>query len=288
MGATMREMSKFGMTLRWHEALDKSRRKVLLEAWPASPTHVVYILYTIGDGPLRMSRAWPVGPSKNTGFQTFAAMLPDVMPGEMLEWWPVLSNGVHDLAPETAPQASQPETKPKVQVPTNGRHHFHYEMEHLARGTAPLEKTPTMIGDTPEGLMIVFPLGSNGTVSGPKLNGKIEHVGGDWMRVRRDGVGVSEVRVVVDCDDGSKILGEYSGVVDFGPNGYNALSHGGGPKAAEVQLAPRFVSAAPKLEWLNRVQCVGLGRVTMSKLLVEYDLYAIRSHAIPDGGGFNA
>ena len=38
------------------------------------------------------------------------------------------------------------------------------------------------------------------------------------------------------------------------------------------------------MQWLNEVQCVGLGRVTMATLLVEYDLYAMRSFAAVNGG----
>lgn len=284
----MQELSKYGMTLRWTEETGLSGRKVLVETQPVSPTHVVNIVYSVNGGPQRMCRGWSTGINTENGSQTFAAMLPEFSPRKNLEWWPVLSDGVHELAPEIGSRPSSLEKQSKApQSEASGRT-FPYEMEYLARVTAPLGKTPTKIGETPEGLMIAFPLGVNGTVRGPKLNGEIEHLGGDWMRVRPDGVGISQIRVIVNCNDGTKFLGEYGGVVNFGRDGYAALSRGGGPEMAEVQLAPRFVSADPKLDWLNRVQCLGLGRVTMSDLLVEYDLYAARSHAIPNDGGCNA
>lgn len=284
----MQELSKYGMTLRWPEEIGVSERKVLVEAEPVSRTHVLNIAYSVNGGPHRMCRGWPVDINREKGFQTFAALLPEFSPREKFEWWPVLSNGIHELAPENGPRPSSSEKQSTApQSDTSGRT-FPYEMEYLARVTAPLGKSPTKIGETPEGLMIAFPLGGGGTVRGPKLNGEIEHLGGDWMRVRPDGVGISQIRVIVNCDDGTKFLGEYGGVVNFGRDGYAALSRGGGPKMAEVQLAPRFISADPKLDWLNRVQCLGLGRVTMSDLLVEYDLYAARSHAIPHNGDCNA
>ena len=281
----MAEVSRYGTTLRWPDGDPGRDGKVMVDVFPASPSHVVHVLYTLGGGLPRHARAWPV--SRDGAVQTHAARLPEAPPGVPLVWWPVLSDGLRDLAPEM-PMAGAPAVSAAPVPASTGGGRFPYEMDHLARVTAPLEKTPTMIGDTPEGLMIVFPLGQGGSLRGPKLNGSIEHVGGDWMRVRPDGVGISEVRVVVDCDDGAKLLGEYSGVVNFGRDGYEALSRGGGPERAEVQLVPRFLTAAPAYDWINRVQCVGLGRVTMSSLLVEYDLYAVRSHAFAEQGGGNA
>lgn len=278
----MFEIAQQGMTLRWPEDTSPADSKVLVEAGPVSPTHMLNLLYTVNGGPTRATRGWPVGINPDNGLQIFAARLPDTPAGAVLNWWPVLSNGRHKLTPGPKTQPAAP--KQPTLHPETGGAPFPYKMEYLARVTAPLAKTPTMIGDTPEGLMIAFPLGADGTVRGPKLNGKIDHIGGDWMRVRPDGVGISQIRVVVACDDGTSFMGEYGGVVNFGPDGYAALSQGGGPKMAEVQLAPRFISADTKLDWLNRVQCVGLGRVTMDELLVEYDLYAARSLATAKSG----
>jgi hypothetical protein len=44
-------------------------------------------------------------------------------------------------------------------------------------------------------------------------------------------------------------------------------------------MAPRFVTSSASLNWLNGLQCIGLGRVTLATLLVEYDVYAMRSLA---------
>ena len=280
----MQEMSGNGMTLRWPLETDTTNRKVLVEAGPAAAPLGLQLIYSIAGGPLRMCRGWPVGVNPDTGHRVFAARLPETRAGQSLDWWPRLTWGVHELGPAPSPSPQKQITPPEPGSTDDHKDRFAYEMDFLARVTAPLARTPTMIGDTPEGLMIAFPLGANGTVRGPKLNGRIQHIGGDWMRVRPDGVGISQIRVVVECVDGTRFLGEYGGVVNFGPDGYAALSKGGGPEQAEVQLAPRFVSADAKLDWLNRVQCVGLGRVTMASLLVEYDLYAARSYAARDSG----
>ena len=69
------------------------------------------------------------------------------------------------------------------------------------------------------------------------------------MLVRPDGVGLSEVRVLIRADNGAIVMGEYGGVVDFGADGYEALAKGRGPARAAVQLAPRYLTCSrlPKL-----------------------------------------
>ena len=152
-------------------------------------------------------------------------------------------------------------------------------MELLTRVTAPLVRPPVVIGETAEGLRITFQLAKGATVRGPRLNGSILHSGGDWMLVRRDGVGLSEARIVIQTDHGGLVMGEYGGVVDFGLDGHELLMTGRGPKEASVQMTPRFVTSQASLDWLNRLQCIALGRVTMSTLLVEYDVYSMRARA---------
>ena len=55
--------------------------------------------------------------------------------------------------------------------------------------------------------------------------------------------------------------------------------------------APTFATADKELEWLNRAQCLVVGRVDMKALRVEYDAYAIEVGAksnlarAPDIGG---
>ena len=55
------------------------------------------------------------------------------------------------------------------------------------------------------------------------------------------------------------------------------LAAGSGPKRAPIRLAPRYLTAEPRLCWLNRLQCFGVGEVNLERYLVEYDLYAVRS-----------
>jgi hypothetical protein len=155
----------------------------------------------------------------------------------------------------------------------------------VARVTVPLVNPPITVGDTPDGLRIIYALGPGGTVKGPHIDGTVEHLGGDWMRVRDDGVGIVGVRALVTTSDGAKLLAEYSGVADFGPDGHSALLAGKPPDQVPIQLTPRFLTSDAKWSWVNRLQCIGMGRVTMSSLLVEYDLYALGLRAPGKTGG---
>jgi hypothetical protein len=141
---------------------------------------------------------------------------------------------------------------------------------------------PDPVGETPDGLRMKFLLGSGGYVHGPALTGEIVPVGGDWMRIRPDGVGIAEIHALIKPVGGGIILTEYSGIVDFGPDGYRLLASGGGPKRAALRFAPRYLTASPSFSWINRLQCLGVGEVNLERYVVEYDLYAFRSKSSDD------
>jgi hemoglobin len=56
-----------------------------------------------------------------------------------------------------------------------------------------------------------------------------------------------------------------------------------------VVVTPTYATADPRLEWLNRAQCVGVGRVDMAALRVEFDVYVVRvgerAHQAPGDEG---
>src|SRR4029077_6459115 len=62
----------------------------------------------------------------------------------------------------------------------------------------------------------------------------------------------------------------------FGPDGYaRALRDEYDPHPLAV-VTPTYETADPRLEWLNRVQCIGVGRVDMTALRAEFDIYVVR------------
>jgi hypothetical protein len=289
----MIEYSEKGLTLRWDapDLVPRGRQgpgsRILVAARPAHPSNTVTTVYTVDGGAARIARGHRLQAAAcPDGEEWFAVDLPPQANGALIAFVPVLARSGREADPRRGgipftklPQPAAATTTPTVHVPQPPLQLFGYTMELLARVTAPLEKPPAIVGETPEGLHIAFPLGEGGTVRGLRLNGDISHAGGDWLLVRPDGVGITDIRVLIRTDDGAAVMGHYGGVVDFGPDGYAELAAGRGPERAPVQLTPRYVTAAPQLRWLNRAQCVALGRVTLATLLVEYDLYAMRSLA---------
>lgn len=275
----MAEHAENGLTLRWAEALIAGplpgTRRAIVEMLPAHPANMVHALFSLDGGPEQVLRGFLLGRDPRSGAQRFALDLPVPLPGSTLSWRPVGRCAGREADPGSVGRAAPPAPEPAARFP--------YEMEFLGRVVAHLDQNPFTVGETPDGLRIVFPFGVGGTVRGPRLNGTISHRGGEWLLVRRDGIGISDIKVLIRTEDDGIILGEYGGVVDFGADGYAKLLAGSGPSQASVQLAPRYVTSAPACRWINRLQCIGLGRVTMATLLVEYDLYAMRSRAAAMG-----
>lgn len=282
----MKRYAENGLELSWdgsQTASSGSVTRVVVTARPAHPSNVLRGRWSAPGGPETEVRGFPLGPGGPEG-QPFALDLPSPPVGGTITWRPILSCSGREADPgrggllETLVRpAASPTPTPAASPPPAAR--FGYALDFLARVTAPLERHPVPVGETPDGLRILFPIGTGGTVTGPRFRGVIEHRGGDWMRVREDGIGITDIHALIRTDDGATILSEYSGFADFGPDGYAALAGGGGPARADLNLTPRYLTASRSWRWLNRLQCVGFGRVTMATLLVEYDLYAMRSRA---------
>ena len=115
----------------------------------------------------------------------------------------------------------------------------------------------------------------SGSFQGPKLQGVVRGEGADWMTIRRDGIGVIDVRSVFETSDGALISSNYGGVFELGPEGYHNFLAGKYPPAPLMRGAPRFLTADPRYLWLNRLQCVVVGHVDMSRRNVTYDVHAI-------------
>jgi hypothetical protein len=280
-----------GLALRWDEDEPAARiglggfRRVAVWAAPPHPSNVVHGVYQVDGGPERTARGFPLAQPSGVGEQPFVIDFPPLRDAARLTWRPVLSRAGRRLdprqggAPDSVLKSVPVEAPAALPVEPHAPARFPYQLDFLARVTVPLEQPPIMVGNTPDGLRIVFPLGEGGTVRGPKINGTVEHVGGDWMRVREDGIGVTAIRAIIKTDDGATLQSEYSGFVDFGADGQAELAAGRGPQRAPLNLTPQYLTEHPRWQWLNRLQCVGFGVVTMRTLLVEYDLYAMRSEA---------
>lgn len=85
--------------------------------------------------------------------------------------------------------------------------------------------TPEVIGPVPEGVRVHFYV-TAGEVSGPMMQGRLRTVGGDWLVLRSDGIGLLDVRATMELNDGALIYTTYGGVVDLGSDGYSQFLKG--------------------------------------------------------------
>lgn len=138
--------------------------------------------------------------------------------------------------------------------------------------SGPLE----IVGETPDGLRLNAYL-AGGPVVGPRVRGKIRPVGGDWLRLRRDGVVILDVRTTIETHDGALILVQARGPADAGKNAYEQMLAGSAQGAVSFRTANLYESSDPQYTWLNRVQCVAAGEVDLARPEpVRADVFALR------------
>lgn len=247
---------------------------------PAHPSNQL-IVELRSNGQVRSTvRGWPDGVDPATGAQRFRVQMPPLAADESAEYSPVLrraglvvqalpirtTRGFRALAVPSSPDATE---APPAAVPR-----YQWASEFLGAFTARLVKPAESFGPGPDGLRITFHIAS-GEIRGPRINGKVR--GGDWMVLRQDGVGVAESRITYETDDGALLLSRYTGILDLGPNGYERAKRNDFEPDAPVVLTPQFITSHPDWLWLNRLQCLGVGRARMADLALGVDIYAVRA-----------
>ena len=150
---------------------------------------------------------------------------------------------------------------------------FDYRLEHIFSFSGTLKTE--VIGPLPEGIRVNFYV-TGGDVEGPMVKGQVLPVGGDWLTIRSDGIGILDVRATFQTHDGALIYATYSGVADLGADGYQKFLQQDLPPSIPLRIVPTFHTAHPAYVWLNRIQCLGIGQADMARLEAKYDIYAVR------------
>lgn len=133
---------------------------------------------------------------------------------------------------------------------------------------------PVAVGAGPSGTRLIS-TATGGTFEGAKLIGKVLPGGGDWILIDRDDVWHTDVRLLLETDDGARIYVQYHGLVTLNQKIRDALAGGGTTDFGDgnfiVQL--RFETGDPRYHWLNRIAAVGEGRVEPG--IVEYRVFQL-------------
>jgi len=129
------------------------------------------------------------------------------------------------------------------------------------------------LGETPQGRRRIVPI-TGGSVSGPKLTGRVLPGGADWQIIRNDGVAELEARYTLEADDGAFISVLNRGLRHGPPEVVRKLIAGEpvDPDAYYFRCTPVFETAAPAHRWLTRTVFVAAG--ARHPELVEVRVYA--------------
>ena len=135
-------------------------------------------------------------------------------------------------------------------------------------------ETPDHIGPTPLGRRRVVGV-KGGVFDGPNLKGGVLPGGSDWIVVRRDGVLIQDVRLVLETDDGYHLLMSYRGM-RHGPQAtMERLDRGEdvAPSEYYFRTVPIFEAPDGEYDWLNKVIALAIGRRLPTG--VVYSVYAL-------------
>jgi hypothetical protein len=252
---------------------------------PMRPGHTVSVEYRVNGGPIRQAIALPDPPSPNVTGRLFRAVLP-AQSGGLVEYMPVLRFAGQPISPrlgelaETSRYqvgggalplaAAQPPATPGTELVAKPR--WDWTGKFLGSCTIFLRKE--VVGTMSDGLRVDWHFKEAHFV-GPHLEGDFLPGAADWMRVRPDGVALVQVIGCLQTTTGARLFCSYGGIVDLGADGYARALRGEFDPLPAFVGTPTYQTADMELAWLNRAQCLCVGRVDMKALRVEYDVYMI-------------
>ncbi|PLS87085.1 MAG: DUF3237 domain-containing protein [Actinobacteria bacterium] len=133
---------------------------------------------------------------------------------------------------------------------------------------------PDRIGETHAGNRRVVGV-SGGVFKGPRIRGRVLPGGSDWIVVRRDGVLVQDVRIVLRTESGHDILMSYRGMRHGPEDVMERVNAGEDPDPSEYyfRTAPVFEAPDGEYDWLNKLLAFAVGRRLATG--VTYAVYAV-------------
>jgi hypothetical protein len=129
--------------------------------------------------------------------------------------------------------------------------------------TLRLTTAPTQeLGAAPRGRRVTFPI-TGGDFEGARLRGAVLPGGSDWTVLRADGVLELDLRITLRTDDAALIHMTFEGLRHDSPQAKAALERGeiADPASYYFRTFPRFETAAPRYDFLNKLLAVGVGEL---------------------------
>jgi hypothetical protein len=292
-----------GSVIRWGDADTPAPPQVVSRGLPAPitvavspvrPGHAVTVEYRVNGGPVRQAMALPLPGAHHANARLFRALLPGQLSG-LVDFLPVLRFAGQPISPclrestdcpryqvgggaapgataWTTPQASaDASATPSPEL--MGEPRWEWNTRFLWTGSIGIRKE--VVGGTPDGLRINWYF-TEGRFVGPDHEGVVLPGGGDFMRIRQDGIGVVNVITeLLQTRTGARLYCSYGGMFDLGADGYARAMRGEFDAFPPFVTSPTYTTADKDLAWLNRTQCLGLGRVDTKAMRIEFDVYTV-------------
>jgi hypothetical protein len=134
-------------------------------------------------------------------------------------------------------------------------------LEHLC-DLAVTIAAPVEVGQTPAGLRRMIPI-TGGTVTGPRVNGKVLAGGADFQLILDGGTQAHlDARYVIELDDGSRVFVQNTALRVASLENSQRILNGQPVNPDEVyfRCQPKLEATTPEWAWLSESQFIGSGR----------------------------
>ncbi len=121
---------------------------------------------------------------------------------------------------------------------------------------------PVEVGHTPAGLRRMIPI-TGGTVTGPRLNGKVLAGGADFQLILGGGTQAHlDARYVIELDDGSRVFVQNTALRVASLENSQRIMNGQpvNPEEIYFRCQPKMEAPTPAWAWLSESQFIGTGR----------------------------
>lgn len=170
------------------------------------------------------------------------------------------------------------EPLPHIPADVAARLRFWPALEYTAQVEVKFRK-PVVFGETPDGLRINF-YAEGGVLRGA-LAGRVLPNSADYMIIRRDGMGLIDIRATVETEDGARLWASEVGLVDFGEDAYVRLLSGEYQDTPRLQTYMRLLTDSAAYAWVHRISFLAVGTADMKELCLRYELFAVRTGVNP-------
>ena len=121
---------------------------------------------------------------------------------------------------------------------------------------------PVEVGHTPAGLRRMIPI-TGGTVTGPRVNGKVLAGGADFQLILGGGTQAHlDARYVIELGDGSRVFVQNTALRVASLENSQRIMNGQPVNPDEVyfRCQPKLEATTPEWAWLSESQFIGVGR----------------------------